>query len=681
MSNKLLFVAHREEILKQSLACFQGVLKNQNFGDLFVGNYRPECLDHLFISIQTFQSQRLDEKTTPDNYDFIIVDEFHHAAAPTYQRMLEYYKPKILLGLTATPERMDGKSILHYFGGRIAAEVRLPEAIERKLLCPFHYFGVTDTVDLSKVKWTRGIYDRGELSEIYTSNLIVAERRADMIVRSITKYVTDIDQVKGLGFCVSVDHAKFMAQHLNKWGISSISLTAESTDEERNSAKQRLFNGDIKIIFVVDLYNEGVDIPEVNTVLFLRPTESLTIFLQQLGRGLRPSEGKECLTVLDFIGQANKKYRFEEKFAALMSNSRKSVEKEIKDGFVSLPKGCYIQLERKSKDIILENIRSAIGLKSGLISKIISFEEESGLPLTLTNFLAFHNLDIRRVYSHNTFSRLCALANVIPNFSEPDEDLLKKAFQRICSIDSRRFITFLLHTLPDLDDIQEITLNAIERRMLQMFHFTIWQKPVEELGFANMVDGLRQLKRNPILYQELQDILKFALDRIDFIDHNNDLSFDCPLDLYCTYSRDQIMVAMDFLKPSTVREGVKHLPDKKVDVLLITLNKSDKDYSPTTMYNDYSINEWLFHWQSQSTTSDDSPTGLRYINHQKLGYQILLFVRDGKKDNLGNTEGYTFLGTADYQQHKGSRPMSIVWKLHQPIPARFLKKTNQMMAD
>jgi superfamily II DNA or RNA helicase len=676
--NRLLFVAHREEILKQSITCFQGVLKDPNFGDLYVGNFRPESLDHLFVSIQTFQSQRLDEKTSPDFYDFIIVDEFHHAAAPTYQRLLEHYKPKILLGLTATPERMDGKSILPYFDNRIAAEVRLPEAIERKLLCPFQYFGVTDTVDLSEVKWTRGGYDRVELSNIYTYDRAVAEKRADMIVRSIHKYVTDIDDVKGLGFCVSVVHARFMAERFNIWGIPSISLTAESTDEERDTAKRRLLSGEIKFIFVVDLYNEGVDIPEVNTVLFLRPTESLTIFLQQLGRGLRLAEGKECLTVLDFIGQANKRYRFEEKFAALLTSAAKSVENEIRNGFVSLPKGCYIQLERKAKQIIYENIRSALGIRSGLVSRIGTFEDDSGLPLTLSNFLTYYNMDIRQIYVHSSFARLSAQANVIPNFTEPDEELLSKAFQRISVIDSRRWLEFLLRLLPDIENVREEVLNGTERRMLQMLQFTIWQKPAGEVGFKSTIDGLRHLKRNTILYDELLEILRYRLDHIDFVDVSNDLNFDCPLDLYCTYSRDQIMVALDFLKPSTVREGVKYLPDKKVDVFFITLNKSDKDYSPTTMYKDYSINEWLFHWQSQSTTSVDSPTGQRYINHQRMGHQILLFVRERKKDSFGNTEGYTFLGTADYVKHEGSRPMSIVWKLHKPIPARFLKKTNQM---
>lgn len=152
-------------------------------------------------------------------------DEFHHAAAPTYQKLLTYYKPKILLGLTATPERMDGKSVLEYFDHRIAAEIRLPEAIDRKLLCPFQYFGITDTADLESIRWSRGGYDRRELSNLYTMERLVAERRANQIIQSTVKYVTDMDDVKGLGFCVSIEHANFMAEYFNEKGIMSISLT------------------------------------------------------------------------------------------------------------------------------------------------------------------------------------------------------------------------------------------------------------------------------------------------------------------------------------------------------------------------------------------------------------------------------------------------------------------------
>lgn len=677
---RLLFVAHREEILRQSLYTFRAVLKDANFGELFVGSYRPENIDFLFLSIQTFNSQNFNAKTTPDFYDYIIVDEFHHAAAPTYQKLLSYYQPKILLGLTATPERMDGKSILQYFNYRIAAEIRLPEAIDRKLLCPFQYFGVTDTVDLNTLKWSAGGYDREELSALYTFSGAVANRRADLVVSSLLKYVTDIDEVKGLGFCVTVDHAQFMSQYFNDHGISSIFLTGKSSDEERNSAKDRLVRGDIRFIFVVDIYNEGVDIPEVNTVLFLRPTESLTIFLQQLGRGLRLAEGKECLTVLDFIGQANKRYNFEDKFAALLSNTSRGVTREIKDGFVSAPKGCYIQLEKKAAKYILDNIRASYGNTAGLVSRVASFTEESGLELTLTNFLEYYHLDPRTIYKFSTFSRLCARADVMDDFQEPLEEALTKAMGRLAVIDSRRWIRFLLELLPRLDNVNFAALGELEQRMLQMFYVTVWGKAAEDWASDEVLDHLYALSDSPVLLGEMQELLRYRYEQIDFIDEPVDLGFDCPLDLHCTYTRDQLLVALDFLKPSTVREGVKWLPEKKLDVFFVTLNKSDKDYSPTTMYNDYSINESLFHWQSQSTTAADSPTGQRYIHHRERGSKVLLFVREFKSDRInGGAAAYTFLGTANYVKHEGSRPMNITWKLDRPIPAKFLKKTNKLV--
>lgn len=676
--NRLLFVAHREEILKQSRDTFQGVLKDPNFGELFVGGYRPEHLDHLFISVQTLNSQALCDSLPADYYDYIVVDEFHHAAAPTYQKLLNHFQPKILLGLTATPERMDGKSILDYFGGRTAAEIRLPEAIDRKLLCPFQYFGVADTVDLDDLRWTRGGYDKSQLTNLYSLNRYIAERRADHIVRSLNKYATDMDAVKGLGFCVSIEHAKFMAEYFESAGIPSIYLVGDSNDQERHTAKKRLVEGEIRFIFVVDIYNEGVDIPEVNTVLFLRPTESLTIFLQQLGRGLRLSEGKDCLTVLDFIGQANRKYNFEDKFAALLSNTKHSVEHELKHGFISAPKGCYIQLEKKAAKAILNNIRSSFGLKSGLVNRIATFEEDSGMPLTLANFVRHYRLDIRSIYAKYNFSRLCVTAGVREDFEEPVETALTKAFGRLSAIDSRRWIRFLLDILPKLDDTDFGKLTMVAQRMLQMFYITVWGKSAPSWDDEEVLDNLYALADSPVMLAELQELLLYKYDRIDFIDAPVRLGFDCPLDLHCTYTRDQLLVAMDFMNPNSVREGVKWLPEKQIDVLFVTLNKSDKDYSPTTMYNDYSINETLFHWQSQSTTTDTGSVGQRYINHRKRGSKVLLFVREFKNDVVGAAP-YTFLGTVNYVTHTGSRPMNITWKLDHPIPAKYLKKTNKLV--
>ena len=675
---RLLFVAHREEILRQSQETFQGVLKDQNFGELFVGNHKPESLDNLFVSIQTMNSQALHEKLPEDYYDFIIVDEFHHAAAPTYQTLLNHFKPSILLGLTATPERKDGKSILDYFDNRIAAEIRLPEAIDRKLLSPFQYFGVTDAIDLSELRWTRGGYDKSELNKLYSLNRGVALRRSNNVIQSLDKYVTDIEEVKGLGFCVSIEHAQFMAEQFNNNGIPSIHLTGQSNDQDRRTAQKRLVSGEIRFIFVVDIYNEGVDIPEVNTVLFLRPTDSLTIFLQQLGRGLRLAEGKECLTVLDFIGQANRKYNFEEKFSALLSNTTHSVQSELKNGFVSAPKGCYIQLEKKAAKYVLDNIKSSFSAKNGLISRIATFEEDSGLPLNLANFVDYYHLDIRTIFSRASFSRLCVSSGVREDFEEALEETITKALKRICAIDSRRWIAFLLDILPRLEKVDLNRLSPIQQRMFQMFYITVWQKAIEDWESEEVKGNLALLSHNPVMLEEMMGLLRYNFDRIDFIDEPVNLGFESPLDLHCTYTRDQLLVAMDHMNPSNVREGVKWLPEKKIDVLFVTLNKADKDYSPTTMYNDYSINETLFHWQSQSTTGDHASTGQRYINHRERSSKVLLFVREFKNDRIGAAP-YTFLGLANYVQHSGSKPMNITWKLERPIPAKFLKKTNKLV--
>ena len=677
-ANRLLFIAHREEILKQSIDTFRGVLKDVNFGELYVGNYHPEQVDHLFISVQTLNSQKLWDQLDADFYDYIVVDETHHAAADSYDKALTYFKPKILLGLTATPERLDGKSILDYFDHRIAAEIRLPEAIDRKLLCPFQYFGVSDTVDLNELRWVRGGYDRVELSNLYSMNRVVAVRRADHILHQLDKYTADMSQLKALGFCVSIEHAHFMAEQFNKAEVPAIALDSHSSDDERNTAKKRLVSGEIKVIFVVDLYNEGVDIPEVNTVLFLRPTESLTIFLQQLGRGLRLAEGKDCLTVLDFIGAANRKYNFEQKFAALFSDNHTNVEKEIKRGFIGIPKGCYIQLEKKARDIILENIRNSYGARRGLVAKIASFEEESGLPLTLSNFLSWSNMDIRNIYKWDSFAQLCVEAEVRSKFDEPEKDIVSKALLKLAGIDSRRWISFLMDILTKLDNTDFSTLSQEQKLMLNMFYATVWGKAIEKFDDDDVLSNLYNLSDSPVMLDELQQLLRWKYDNIDFIDTPNELPYVCPLDVHCTYSRDQLLCALGFNAFNTVREGVKYLEDKKTDVFFITLNKSDKDYSPTTMYNDYAVNSTLFHWQSQSTTTTESKTGQRYINHVKQGNHILLFVREFKKDIWG-TSSYTFLGEATYVNHKGSKPMNIQWRLKNAIPAKYLPKVQQVI--
>ncbi|MGP4080000.1 DUF3427 domain-containing protein [Pseudalkalibacillus sp. R45] len=670
---RLLFIAHREEILKQSRDTFRAILQDLNFGDLLVGKEKPEELDHLFISIQSFNSTKLYEKTTPDYYDFIIVDEFHHAAANSYKKLLEYYQPKILLGMTATPERMDRKSVLTYFDDRIAAEMRLTEAIDRKLLSPFQYFCVTDTEDLSKLKWSRKGYDLRELENVYTHNT----RRSSQILKSIYKYVTDIDEVKGLGFCVGVDHAKYMANFFNEHGIPSIALHGDSDSETRRTAKHRLLSGDIRFIFVADLYNEGVDLPEVNTVLFLRPTESLTVFLQQLGRGLRLAEDKECLTVLDFIGQAHKDYNFEDKFRALMGRTKHSVKHYVENGFSNLPKGSFIQLEKQAKEYILRNIKSTANTRANLVQKMKYFKEDTGLDLTLENFLTHHNLSLYDFYGKTgdrSFFRMKIEAGLLEDRVVEDEVKITKRLPSLFHLNSKRLLTFYLKYLDGSK-----AEDKEEKLMVSMLYYSFYKVYPEKERFGSIEEGLQQILQTPEIKDEIRSILTYNYNHLKALEIENDFSFESPLGVHSKYSTAQIMAAFDYFneeKSPAFREGAKHFQDKNVDILFITLNKSEKDFSPSTLYEDYAINERLFHWQSQSTVSDTSKTAQRYIHQRENNHQIALFIREYKKEN-GYTSPFIFLGTADYVQHYGSKPMSITWRLRQEMPPMLVPKANK----
>jgi superfamily II DNA or RNA helicase len=294
---RLLFVAHRREILEQSLATFRTVLHDGAFGDLYLGGGRLPNVDHVFASIQALSRLDLEHELEPKHFDMLIVDEFHHAEAPTYRRLLEHLNPKILLGMTATPERADSQDVTKWFDGRIAADLRLWDALQQGLLCPFQYFGIADDVDLSGIVWQRGGYSVEQLSTVYTGN----DARVLKIIRALRDYVADPRRMRALGFAVSIEHAEYMARRFNDAGIPAAHLSGSSSTQGRRAVLQRLRQREINIIFSVDLFNEGLDIPEIDTVLFLRPTESATVFLQQLGRGLRRFGSKSGLTALAIL--------------------------------------------------------------------------------------------------------------------------------------------------------------------------------------------------------------------------------------------------------------------------------------------------------------------------------------------------------------------------------------------
>jgi superfamily II DNA or RNA helicase len=674
-SAKLLFVAHRKEILQQAQATFQGVLRDNNFGELWVDGIEPEKFDCVFASVQTLNN-RIDSLTLSDLfYDFIIVDEVHHIAASSYRPILNRFKPKILLGLTATPERMDGEDILKDFCDTIAAEIRLPEALNRKLLCPFQYFGITDSIDLSNASWQNGRYLPSELTRIYTQN----DNRIGEIISNLNKYLRDINEVTALCFCVTQEHAQYMAEKFSLAGLKADYLVS-SRSELRDELRRKFLSKEINYLFVVDIFNEGIDIPDIDTVLFLRPTESLTVFLQQLGRGLRLADNKECLTVLDFVGNSRPEYDFEGKFRALVGKTNTSIQKEIEDDFPHLPLGCAVVLEKKAKDFILENIRNATLLsKNQLLNKIRNYRHQTTLPLSLKNFSNFYHIPLQLIYKRGNWKRLCFLAEQIQEYPTINENEIYRAIsKKWLSCNSNSYFQFLL-SLAKIDfNINFNKLREEEKAMCLMLHYDVWQTSG---GFKSLEESIKSIGKNKILIEEIIEVLEILIDKIDFLEGEISLPYSQPLKLHSRYTREQILSAFGFhtfQKKSEIREGVAFSKEKNTELLFITLNKSEKDFSPSTLYEDFAISEKLFHWQTQNAVSPEKGKGLTYINHRKEEKRILLFVREKNEDEYGNAMASVFLGEGELLEHYGSKPMSIKWELNEPMPPYLWKDSAKM---
>ncbi len=673
---KFLFIAHRKEILEQAIGTFRGILRDNNFGELWADGQIPTNYKSVFASILTLKNQIDSLALSSDYYDYIIIDEVHHISASSYRPVLSKFHPKVLLGLTATPERMDNANILDDFCNTIAAEIRLPEALNRELLCPFQYFGISDSIDLSNVAWSKGKYDPSELTRIYTGN----DLRVGEIIERCQHYLTDLREVRALCFCVSRDHAEFMAEKFTLRGFKADYLVSGNDQEgKRETIKQRLFKKEINYLFVVDIFNEGVDIPEIDTILFLRPTESLTVFLQQLGRGLRKVAGKDCLTVLDFVGNARSEYDFNNKFRALIGKTTNSTRDEIEKDFPHLPLGCSIILERKAKEVILANIKNAVNLrKNTLISKIKNFQFQASLPLNLKNFINFTNIPLEFIYKYETWSRLCQLASEKKEFSCNNEKEIRNAiYRKWLNCNSYSYLNFILQLAKDNFNLRE-TYTESERLMLNMLYYDLWS--VKE-AHGNLNLAIRKISESSELVGEIVELLEILIDRIAHKEEVIDLPYQQPLMVHSRYTREQILAAFgesNFAKKSSSREGVLNINSKNTEILFTTLEKNEDLYSPTTMYQDYAVSDHIFHWQSQNASREDRGVGLSYIEQKTNKKSILLFVREKNNDEYKKTMSFVFLGKVNYVKHEGSKPMSIYWQLEKPIPSYLWKETAKL---
>lgn len=670
---RLLFVAHRKEILNQSLATFRHALRDAAFGELWVDGAQPTRFEHVFASIQSLSAAGL-AHLAPDHFDVLIIDEFHHAASRTYDALLRHLQPHELLGLTATPERSDRASILHWFDGRIAAELRLWDAIDQQRLCPFSWHGIADDTDLSQVPWVRGRgYDPDALSSLVTGNTLLARR----IIANIERIVPDPGRMRALGFCVSVAHARFMAEQFNAAGIEALAVWGETPSDERQAALTALADGSLRVLFSVDLFNEGIDLPTVDTLLLLRPTDSSTLFLQQLGRGLRREPGKNLCTVLDFVARHRKEFRFDRRFIALLGGTRKQLEKQIKQGFPYLPSGCQMELDPVASQRVLENIRQSLPRTwPAKAAELRQVAEALGPQVSLQDFLDQSGLELEDLYSNNhCWSDLLGEGGLPVLPAGPHEAVLRRAIGRLLHTDDPERIASWRDWLiaPEPPNLADLSLR--QRRLFHMLAAVL----CESLGLrkATLQEVAGLIWQHPQVRAELTELLALLSNCIDHLPSELADFPDTPLCVHSRYSRREILAAFadgDTYALSEWREGVRWLPEANVDLFTITLDKSAGHFSPTTRYRDYAISESLLHWESQSTVRATSPTGKRYQEHTRQGSSVLPFIRLDSE-----ARAFWLLGPATYVRHESERPMAITWRLDHQIPgdlfARFAAAT------
>ncbi len=662
--SRLLFVAHRKEILDQSIATFRHALRNAAFGEAWVAGRRPESFEHVFASIQSLNARGV-EHLDPEHFDIVIIDEFHHAAAKSYQALLTHLAPKELLGLTATPERSDGLPILDWFDDGITAELRLWDAIDQQRLVPFEYFGISDGVDLRDIPWKRGRgYDVEGLENVYTSN----DAWARLVVKALMDHVSSVGDIRALGFCVSVKHAKFMTAHFLRANIRAQFVTSDTPESERAMTLDQLRQGELNVVFSVDLFNEGIDIPLVDTLLLLRPTDSPVLFVQQLGRGLRVGKGKSSCLVLDFVGQHRQEFRFDRRLGALLHGTRKQIEQQVVEGFPFLPAGCHMELDRVAREVVLRSLKES--LPSRWIEKAMELRRfhQAGHELSLAGFLTESGLELTDIYTgsgdNQGWSNLLEKAELDVLPAGKHEALLRRAVGRLTHIDDEVRIDWYLGRL-HTGSIRVDHLDLKEKRMFKMLLAVLFDTA---RSTYSLQEGASVLFSHPQVVVELCELLTILKSKIDHMHEVLTSHPEIPVVLHSRYSGTEIIAAFGAgregeSKSRPWREGVLWVESEQTDVFKFTFDKTGGSFSPTTSYRDYAISRDLIHWETQSDTRATSPTGKRYRHHVSEGSSIMLFARETPDDRA-----FWFLGPATYVSHQSERPMEITWQLDVPLP-------------
>lgn len=669
---RLLFVAHREEILRQAVRTYREVLRDPEFGDLLTGSHQPERWDHLFATIDSVSSRDLVATAGADHWHTVVVDECHRLAADRFDAFARAVRPSVLLGLTATPERSDGQPISSYFDSRPdgspAVELRLWHALDLQLLTPFEYYACDDATDFSAVPWDRP-GEREAVANLVTGNDV----RARLVINEWRRLASDAKRSRAIVFCVSVAHAEFMTDWFNRAGLPAACVVGTTAPEERRRAPQRLLNGELCALVTVDLYNEGIDLPMVDTLLLLRPTQSPVLFQQQIGRGLRLAHGKESCLVLDFVGQHRAEFRFDRLLSSLTGLSRRELVDGVENGFGSLPPGCHIHLQRQSREQVLQGLRSLTTQNwRRLKTELQTYAALRGRSaIRLADFLHDQALELEDIYRTGTgqgrsgWTALKRDAGLIVAEPGPQEDYFSRRFGDLLHVDDPR----RLDVMAAVGSCQggSTAINAQDALGVQMLAYQIDGRHDQAAGHEAF---LQRVAGHPGIAAELVELSALLQARSTLGAHSVPGLEDTPLCLHAGYGAREILTAVGWLTASRrvpFQAGTLSLMSRKTELLFVTLDKSE-GYHDRIAYHDYAISAERFHWQSQNSAGPDTPGGRRYLESATNGWQFQLFVRRRKG------EAYRACGPVMLESAEGDRPMSIIWRLQTPLPARLFRE-------
>lgn len=601
----------------------------------------------------------------------MVIDECHRLAASRFDVFARAVQPKILLGLTATPERSDGRPITGYFDcradGSPAVELRLWHALDLQLLSPFEYYGCDDETDFSEVPWNQA----GEVSAIdaiVTGNDI----RARLVINEWSRLTTDPRKCRALAFCVSVAHAEFMTHKFNEAGLPALCVTGGTDPEVRRGAPALLQSGKVCVLVTCDLYNEGVDLPAVDTLLLLRPTQSPVLFQQQIGRGLRLAEKKESCLVLDFVGRYRVEFRFDRLLSTLTGLTRNDLKQAVENGFSSLPPGCHLQLQSRTKAQVLDSLRTALNHTwKRLVRELQGYVSVVGRTnVTLARFIHDQSLEISDIYRNMAPSGWTALkreAGLVEAAAQPEDEYFGRRFAGLQHVNDTAQLDFLA-SLPRLA-AEGHAFDAAEEMRLQMLAYQVDGQNNQTGSGLQFLDRLRE---SPELLGELGQLAAFLLSRSSLIPQEIPGMEATLLRLHASYSLREILTAVGHYTPekrTPHQSGVLALKEQKMELLFVTVNKEEGFY-PSIAYYDYAISPELFHWQTQNSAGPHTAGGKRYIESSTNGWQFQLFVRRNSGD------AYYACGPVELQSWEGSQPMSITWRLQQPLPMRLFQVFN-----